>query len=405
MKNHDLSHAIDTGDLEKTSQLFKPSDLESSEYHGGSVLHYAVANGTVEVVRFLIEHGADLNKEAGDLSEMVPLAHAAESGNLDVVRYLIEGAGAEIDSVRFSNNPLVRAASSGAIEVVRYLVDKGVDPHLTYRVPSGVLINAYAFAKMYGEAEVVNFLGKLNCREPIEGEDIPVSEPSQERMMNHTYGQRQPQSRGHQKYQQVLGYMEERFGVADQEAMQEHVNAVDGMSVSVHVIQPNEQTPFWVLFTNGMSDLPMTVPDGQDDWKFAELVMYLPLDWIHPREAGSDLRWLWPIKWLRAMAYRPHRIDTWLGKPAAIVSNPEPLGPNTEQSCILLLPDLSELSAPLQTDDQQVIHFYTMVPIYSEERDIELQNGRSEFFDRFYQSKVPIVVDIDRPNFGSVQSS
>ena len=285
--------------LRKLASFLNQAILKAVSTTAAAFCTIAVANGTAEIVRFLVENGADLNREAGDLSEMVPLAHAAESGNLDVVRYLIEGAGAKVDSVRFSNNPLIKAASSGAIEVVRYLVDKGVDPHLTYRVPSGALINAYAYAEMYGETEVVNFLGTLNCREPIEGEDVPVSEPSQERMMNHTYGQRQPQSPRYQKYLQVLRYMEERFGVADQEAMQERVNAVDGMSVSVHNIQPNEQNPFWVLFTNGMSDLPMTVPDGQDNWKFAELVMYLPLDWIHPREAGSDLSWLWPIKCLR----------------------------------------------------------------------------------------------------------
>jgi hypothetical protein len=168
------------------------------------------------------------------------------------------------------------------------------------------------------------------------------------------------------------------------------------------LIRPTEKHPYLVLFTNGMSDLPMTVPTGSDEWQYAELVMHLPPDWPHPREAEADPQWLWPAQWLRKAAYMPHLNDTWLAPPGTIVSSadqPEPLGPNTRQTCLLLVPRFANLNVPLKTEDGRVINFWTVVPLYTEERDYELRHGMRAFYQRFMEKKVPMTVDIDRPSF------
>ena len=229
---------------------------------------------------------------------------------------------------------------------------------------------------------------------PIVGEDIPIWEPAPEQMLN-----RSPQFH---RYEQIVRYMESLFGPVDESGMQELLPVVDGMSVGINVIQPNEEHPYFVVFTNGMSDIPMTVPQGQEGWRYAELLMHLPPDWLHPRDAGTAPQWQWPIHWLRKMAYHPHLNQTWLGRSASIVSSgdpPEPLGSNTEQSCLLMLPDVSKFVSPLQTTEGKQTHFFTIVPLFTEERDFELKHGMKEFFNRFSEHGVSLVVDVDRPNF------
>jgi hypothetical protein len=146
----------------------------------------------------------------------------------------------------------------------------------------------------------------------------------------------------------------------------------------------------------------MKVSPDQEAWQYAELVMHLPPDWPHPRDANGDPQWLWPVQWLRKAAYIPHLNDTWLAPPGTIISSadpPEPLGPNTQQTCLLLIPDFANLGQPLQREDGGQVHFFTVVPLCTEERDFELQHGMTAFFKRFIERKVPMIVDIYRPSF------
>jgi hypothetical protein len=174
------------------------------------------------------------------------------------------------------------------------------------------------------------------------------------------------------------------------------------MSVTINAIRPNEKHPYLVLSTNGMSDRPMNVPAGQEAWRYAELVIHLPADWPHPQDANGDPQRLWPAQWLRRMAYYPHQNNTWLGLPAAIISSanpPEPLGPHTKQTCLLLVPDFANLGAPLQRQDDSLVHFFTVVPLYSAERDYERKHGMKAFFEQFIAARVPMTVDTHRLPF------
>jgi ankyrin repeat protein len=51
-------------------------------------LHHACKSGNRDVVKYLIEKGADVKAKAWDNS--TPLHIACESGNLDLVKYLVE---------------------------------------------------------------------------------------------------------------------------------------------------------------------------------------------------------------------------------------------------------------------------------------------------------------------------
>ncbi len=391
MAKTDLVRAISSGDLGKFKEYFERQYLDE-DFYGESLLHEAAKWGTPEIVRFLLEQGADPNKRAGVFGAN-PLTYAARKGNLEIVKILME-AGANLDIDHPSSNPLLKAAIDGQVAVVEYLLTTGIDAHACYLVPTGALINALTQAEKGRNARVVEILKAHGCRLPVPGVDIPVWQPEPERRIDLT-----PE---YKQYRQIIEYVQDRFGQADENGIQELLPQVEGMSVAINIIRPSDKHPYLVLFTNGMSDLPMTTPAGQEDWQYGELVMHLPPDWIYPQEANGDTNWFWPVALLRQMAYYPHLNKTWFGKPGAIVANedpPKPLGPNTQQTCLLMLPDLYNLTPPLVRADGKPCHFFTVVPLYTEERDFALSNGMDAFLNRFVEREVRLTVDLTRECF------
>lgn len=388
----ELKLAIDDHDLDRVREHFDKSDLDCNKYLGNeNLLHFAARWGTLEIVQFLVKNGADINQPSGTFAAPA-LTYASAKGKLDIVRYLVE-SGSDLCISSSMANPLLISAERGHPDVVKYLISAGVDPHITFRIPPGTLVNAMTMAERGGNAEVIEILKSHGCHIPVEGVDIPIEEYEEETD--------ETDANVIDRGQEIIKFMEQRFGPVDADGMQEIIPVMEGISVTINVIRPNEFHPYLVLFTNGMSNLPMTVPAGQEAWRYAELVMHLPPDWVHPRDADSDPRWMWPIKWLRQMAYHPHGSETWLGLPAALVSSddpPVPLGPGTEQSCLLMIPDFSNLDPALERSDGNLVHFYTVVPLYTEERDYELENGMVAFINRFSDRQVPITVDVDRPS-------
>lgn len=89
----------------------------------GPVLH-AAAEGHLEVVRWLLDHGAKINYVVSGQVRCLPLLRAAVNGHLDVVKLLIE-RGADIDATWNGHSALTQARDYGHAGVVDYLRSKG----------------------------------------------------------------------------------------------------------------------------------------------------------------------------------------------------------------------------------------------------------------------------------------
>jgi Suppressor of fused protein (SUFU) len=206
-----------------------------------------------------------------------------------------------------------------------------------------------------------------------------------------------------QTHATIVRHMEQRFGAVQDFCVQD---IVPGQNITVHIIPAGTDRNFVTLFTAGMSDRPMNVLTGHEEYQFAELFILLPPSWPTTREAIADETTAWPYRWLGRIAAYPFEQDTWLRGPYAIFPNgdpPEPLAPNTRLSCLLVLEDLSA-GGRFQDEDGRSIMFYAVYPIYTEERDVERQSGVLELLSRFLSDQTLKIVDLERRNLANLPS-
>jgi ankyrin repeat protein len=98
----------------------------NAEPPGFPPLWNAVAHGHTDIVRLLLENGAEsVTTEPGDFS---PITHAASAGYTEIVQLLID-AGADIH-----RDALSSAAYGGHVDIVRALLHAGADPNEALRV-------------------------------------------------------------------------------------------------------------------------------------------------------------------------------------------------------------------------------------------------------------------------------
>lgn len=181
-----------------------------------------------------------------------------------------------------------------------------------------------------------------------------------------------------------------------------HEIASSVVHVDVHVTYPTPARNYYTLMTSGMSDLPMAVPPGLEDARYAELVMALSPTWELSESVIDDEEHSWPVRLMRYLARFPHLYATWLGEGHTIPNGdpPEPLAPNTLLAGVLCAPPL--LYGPefpqLIVNPQKTVHFLALVPLYTEEMDYKLANGTDALLDQLDAHGVNELLDEQRVN-------
>jgi hypothetical protein len=195
----------------------------------------------------------------------------------------------------------------------------------------------------------------------------------------------------------ILLHFEAHFGPVHHLALVEIV-PVDP-PVSVHLVPAGTGRNFITLFTVGMSERAIIVPSGKEEYRYAELLIKLPPDWRLEEKELADPNYSWPVQWLRRIARYPHANSAWLGEPPTIIANgdpPQPLAPNTTFTSLLLMEESA--FGRLSLKDERTVLFYSMYPLYTEERALELREGILRLIELFMQHRFSEVVAIDRPN-------
>jgi hypothetical protein len=169
-------------------------------------------------------------------------------------------------------------------------------------------------------------------------------------------------------------------------------------------VAPTEERNYYTLVTCGMSNLAMTVPQGADEFRYAELMVCLPPSWKLSQEAFRDERNYWPVRCLKLLARMPHEYATWLyightipnGNPA------KPYADNTKlNGMVLAIPTIvDDLNGffNCRMSEEKNVHFYSIMPLYNEEMDYKLKHGADSLFDKFEQAGINEVLDAGRKN-------
>lgn len=181
----------------------------------------------------------------------------------------------------------------------------------------------------------------------------------------------------------------------------------DLVHIDVNIMSPTEDNNFYVIYTTGMSDLPMSLPEGyedREDLKYAELYAFMPPTW----NPGSEFRTTadipdseyWIIHMIKYLARFPHEYSTWLGDGHTIPNGPdyEPIAGGTTMGGVVLK-QLGQSLECIETDDGKKIKLLMLIPAYQEEIEYKLKYGMQKLDEVFAEKNIPLVIDLQRPNY------
>lgn len=100
--------------------------------NGNRPLCVACEEGHLDVVKLLIENGANVNMH--DRMHNKPLYYACKNGHLDVAKWLIlKGSEVDVGSIDYNITPLYIACNEGHFDVVKLLVKRRANIHVKDR--------------------------------------------------------------------------------------------------------------------------------------------------------------------------------------------------------------------------------------------------------------------------------
>ncbi|KAH8354894.1 hypothetical protein KR093_000633 [Drosophila rubida] len=116
MSEHDenLIWKIKNGELDDVQSAYQNSNRNVNKWVGGRTpLHYAADFGQLKVIKFLVDIGADVNKE--DKYSITPLLAAIWEGHTECVEFLLE-KGANSQGSTPNGQSYVEAAEKDEIK-------------------------------------------------------------------------------------------------------------------------------------------------------------------------------------------------------------------------------------------------------------------------------------------------
>ena len=180
------------------------------------------------------------------------------------------------------------------------------------------------------------------------------------------------------------------------------------LQVDVFVMQAPTKQDFHVIYTTGMSALPMTLPaeflPQYRDLERAELLLLLPAEWdiLTGYETDKDVPaslW-WPVGLMKYLARFPHEYQTWLGWGHTLPNSADcvPYDDST-QLCGAMLGALQERISIFRAEDGTQINLYTVMPLYQEEMEYQKTAGTEALLQKLAALKgFGMIVFPDRPN-------
>jgi len=125
-----IHHAAYEGDLKKVKEIIDrdPNQINVQDAQGFTPLHLASGKGHIEIVEFLLNHGADTELEIfnGDTPLML-VARYARHGQYETIKTLLEHGAKVNHKNKHGRAALHKAATYSGKEVMNLLISYGAD--------------------------------------------------------------------------------------------------------------------------------------------------------------------------------------------------------------------------------------------------------------------------------------
>ncbi|EEL70132.1 ankyrin repeat domain-containing protein [Bacillus mycoides] len=148
---------IKNGDIEQAKEIIiTDKSLLDFVTPYGTWLHVSARAGELDMIKFLVESGLDINLNEG-VPKSAPIAHAASEGEIGILEYLFDN-GAILDVSDPNRNPLFAAIYGGHLDIVKFLIKNGLDINIKYTEKTMKDMGAYEFAIERGQTEIAEYL-------------------------------------------------------------------------------------------------------------------------------------------------------------------------------------------------------------------------------------------------------
>ncbi len=128
-------------------------------------LHIPASEGDLTAIKKIINNNPD-KVDRRDIIKQTPLMYAVEGGSLEVVKYLV-GKGADVNAMsskKGRGTPLIYATATHQVEIVKYLLEKNANVNLPN---SSQNETALFWAVATGHAGLVKLLLKNGANQKI----------------------------------------------------------------------------------------------------------------------------------------------------------------------------------------------------------------------------------------------
>jgi len=126
-----IHHAAYEGDLKKVKEIIDrdPNQINVQDVQGFTPLHLASSKGHIEIVEFLLNHGADTELEIfnGETPLMVAARYARNGQQYETIKTLLEHGAKVNHKDKHGRTALHDAAMYSGKEIINLLISYGAD--------------------------------------------------------------------------------------------------------------------------------------------------------------------------------------------------------------------------------------------------------------------------------------
>jgi hypothetical protein len=146
--------AAKNGDLKQVQEILKinPAKINATDEDNYTALHWACMRAHWDVVRYLVEKGANLQTKGDDGG--TPLNWAVHHDNVEIIRLMLENRAKLNSQNQWGMTELHTAIWRGNTNVIEYLLDNGSNPLI--RTKEGWTAMHYAFRS--GHDNIIDLL-------------------------------------------------------------------------------------------------------------------------------------------------------------------------------------------------------------------------------------------------------